>query len=142
MQEVSPILAGLAGRCPACGKGKLYHGYLHLVETCDNCSARLSHADAEDAPVTFMLILVGGVGMLGIVISIVGYNLPAWLVLAIWAPLILILSVAVLPPCKGVLVGLQYKYKAGEHSTHGRLDPKAADHHEQQTPRAPDASSH
>lgn len=134
MQNVSPVLAGLACRCPACGKGKLYRGYLHLVETCDHCSARLSHADAEDAPVTFMLILVGGVGMLGIVVSIVGYNLPAWLVLAIWAPLILILSVAVLPPCKGVLVGLQYKYKAGEHSTHAHHGNDGNDAREQQAP--------
>jgi uncharacterized protein (DUF983 family) len=116
MERFSPILAGLVGRCPACGKGKLYKSYLTLVETCSNCSARLSHADTEDAPVTFMLVLVGGIGMLAVMISIIRYSLPAWLTLVICVPLVAVLSIVVLPPCKGILVALQHRYGAGEHS--------------------------
>ena len=34
---VSPYVAGLAGRCPRCGKGRLFQGFLNLRPRCDVC---------------------------------------------------------------------------------------------------------
>lgn len=121
MKYPSPVLAAMFGRCPSCGEGKLYRGYLKLVESCDVCNARISDADAEDAPVTFILVLVGSIGMAGIIVSIVKYDLPAWLVLAIWMPVIVAMSLLVMSPFKGALTALQHKHDAGEH----RAEPLA-----------------
>lgn len=120
MKAHSPLVAGMTGRCPVCGKGKLYNGYLKLVDSCSSCSASLSNADAEDAPVTFLLVLVGGIGMLGIIVTIVKYDLPPWLVLAIWIPIIIALSIVILPLAKGMLTALQHRYQAGEGSIRER----------------------
>ena len=32
-----PIARGLLGRCPRCGEGKLFQGFLGLRERCDRC---------------------------------------------------------------------------------------------------------
>lgn len=122
MKHPSPVLAAMFGRCPSCGEGRLYRGYLNLVETCDVCRARISDAHAEDAPVTFILVLVGGIGMAGIIVSIVKYDLPAWLVLAIWIPLIVAMSLLIMPPFKGALTALQHKHDAGEHRVRHAAD--------------------
>ena len=41
MNEMSstalPISRGLRGRCPACGQGKLFKGFLGLRAACDKC---------------------------------------------------------------------------------------------------------
>jgi len=33
--EISPWAAGLAGRCPRCGRGGLFAGFLSVVEHCE-----------------------------------------------------------------------------------------------------------
>ncbi|MEA2903171.1 MAG: hypothetical protein QOI12_558, partial [Alphaproteobacteria bacterium] len=35
--QISLTLAGLACRCPRCGKGKLFQGFLTLRPRCDAC---------------------------------------------------------------------------------------------------------
>ena len=46
----SPILAGLQGCCPRCGKGKLFAGFLKLSPYSSRCGLDFSFADAADAP--------------------------------------------------------------------------------------------
>src|SRR5438128_12678402 len=54
-----PILAGLAGRCPRCGKGKLFRGFLQLRPRCDSCGLEYGFADPGDGPAVFA-IFIGG----------------------------------------------------------------------------------
>jgi uncharacterized protein (DUF983 family) len=37
LRTSSPILAGLQGCCPRCGKGKLFAGFLKLAPYCSRC---------------------------------------------------------------------------------------------------------
>ena len=34
---VDPVRTGLSGRCPRCGEGRLFKGFLTLGEGCGNC---------------------------------------------------------------------------------------------------------
>ncbi|MEO1199426.1 MAG: DUF983 domain-containing protein [Pseudomonadota bacterium] len=115
---VPPIPTGLAGRCPNCGQGSIFKGYLSLNETCPVCGLDLTFADAADGPAIFVMMIVGFV-VVGLVLIIeVLYVPPIWLHLAYSVPLLLALSLGLLRPLKGVLIALQYHHDAAE----GRLD--------------------
>src|SRR6266702_4509867 len=43
----SPYSAGLLCRCPRCGKGKLFEGFLTLKSSCDVCGLDFSFADCR-----------------------------------------------------------------------------------------------
>src|SRR5438067_2441 len=48
-QPPSPVVAGLRGCCPRCGKGKLFAGFLALAPRCEHCGLDFSFADSADA---------------------------------------------------------------------------------------------
>ena len=100
---VSPWTAGLKGRCPRCGEGRLFAGFLRLEERCDSCGLHLSQYNAADGPAFFAMSFVG---------VFVGF--AALFHLLIWFPLIGIMSLALLRPLKGIMVGLTYKHRAFE----------------------------
>ena len=58
MTEPNPILAGLACRCPRCGSGKLFSGYLKLRQACAACGLSYDFADSGDGPAVFVIFLV------------------------------------------------------------------------------------
>lgn len=107
----SPWLAmarGLRGRCPACGNGRLYTAYLKVAHTCPACTAELHHQRADDAPPYFTMLIVGHV-VIGGVLALERSLAPSMLVhMLIWLPLTLGLSLFLLPPIKGALIGLQW----------------------------------
>ena len=55
----SPIATGLACRCPRCGQGRLYGGFLTVAETCDVCGLDLRKADSGDGPAVFIIFILG-----------------------------------------------------------------------------------
>jgi uncharacterized protein (DUF983 family) len=57
---VSPFKAGLMGRCPRCGAGKLFTGFLQVAETCSHCGLELKVRDTGDGPAVFVALIVGG----------------------------------------------------------------------------------
>lgn len=99
---------GALCRCPACGKGPLYSKYLKVVHTCDGCGTDLHHQRADDAPPYFTMMIVGHVVVGGLLALEVAYHPPTWVHLAIWLPLLVIMSLVLLPIVKGALVGLQW----------------------------------
>lgn len=99
---------GARCRCPACGKGHLYSQYLKVMHTCAACGTELHHHRADDAPPYFTMMIVGHVVVGGLLTLEMAYHPPTWLHLAIWLPMLLIMSLVLLPIVKGVLVGLQW----------------------------------
>jgi uncharacterized protein (DUF983 family) len=103
------IRRGLIGRCPACGEGRIFPRYLKVAESCDHCGLPLHHHRADDFPPYIVMFIVGHVVGYGIYASETGtMEVPLWAHLAIWPALTLILSLALLQPIKGAVVGLQY----------------------------------
>lgn len=113
-----PYRAGLAGRCPRCGEGKLFTGYLTLKPGCEACGLDYSFADSGDGPVAFVILLIGFV-VVGLALWVeVSLDPPLWVHFSVWVPLALILSLGALRLFKGLLIALQYRNSAAE----GRLD--------------------
>lgn len=57
--DPSPFATGLAGRCPRCGRGRLFQGFLSVVPRCDACGLDLSVQDSGDGPAAFIILIVG-----------------------------------------------------------------------------------
>ena len=115
----NPILAGLAARCPRCGKGKMFSGFITLRPACDACGLDYGFADAGDGPAVFVIMIAGFIVVGAALMVEIYYQPPLWVHAALWVPLVLITTLAPLRLLKGVLIALQYHHKAAE----GRLHP-------------------
>ncbi len=99
---------GFRKRCPACGQGQLFRGYLKIQDYCPSCGEALYHHRADDAPPYFTVF---GAGHLIIPLMLTVETLyapPLWLHLAIFLPLTALLCLIFLPKVKGAVVGLQW----------------------------------
>jgi uncharacterized protein (DUF983 family) len=114
MTAVNPVVAGLACRCPNCGEGPLFAGFLRVHPTCEACGFDLTKADSGDGPAVFIVLIVGAIVSAGALITEVAYRPPIWLHLILWLPLAGILSLVLLRPFKGVMIALQFHNKASE----------------------------
>jgi len=114
---ILPITRGLRGRCPQCGEGPLFEGFLGLRPACTHCGLDYGFADAGDGPAVFVILIGGAIVVFAALITEVVYQPPYWLHAALWLPLVLLVTLAPLRLLKGVLISLQYHHKAAE----GRL---------------------
>jgi uncharacterized protein (DUF983 family) len=55
----TPITRGLRARCPRCGEGRLFQGFLTLRPKCERCGLDYSFADAADGPAVFVIFISG-----------------------------------------------------------------------------------
>ncbi len=97
---------GLRGRCPACGEGRLFCGYLKIVPACAACSAPLGLLRADDAPPYFTILLVGHIIIPAMLILQRMSDPPTWEMSAIFLPLTLVLALGFLRPIKGGTAGV------------------------------------
>jgi len=105
------MLRGAAQTCPACGEGKLYSSYLKVNDTCPSCSEELHHQRADDAPPYFTMLIVGHI-VVALVLMVEDLYAPSlWVHAALWTPMILGMSLLLLPRIKGALVGLQWAWR-------------------------------
>ncbi|MBN8981454.1 MAG: DUF983 domain-containing protein [Rhizobiales bacterium] len=111
-ETVSPYVAGLGCRCPRCGKGKLYNGYLTLRPRCDVCGLDYSFMDSGDGPAIFIIMIAGFIVVGAALIVEIKYQPPFWLHAALWFPLILAVTLWPLRAMKSLLLALQFHHKA------------------------------
>ncbi len=116
--SVSPIAAGLRGRCPACGEGHLFDGFLRVAERCDACGLDFEFADSGDGPAIFIMLLAGFVVVAAALVVEVLYQPAYWIHALLWGPLALVLCLGMLRPFKGTLLALQYHHSAAEGRLH------------------------
>jgi uncharacterized protein (DUF983 family) len=110
----SPISAGLKGRCPRCGEGRLFNGFLKLAPKCQACGLDFAFADSADGPAVFIMFIAGFAMMGGVLWLEFTYEPPFWVHMVIWLPLTILLCLSLLRPMKGLAVALQYANKAEE----------------------------
>lgn len=115
---VSPYAAGFAGKCPRCGQGALFKGFLGLKERCEACGLDYSKADSGDGPAVFVIFIVGFLAVAVAFIARFVFYAPVWLAFLISAIVAVGLILAMLRPFKATLIALQYRHKAAE----GRIE--------------------
>jgi uncharacterized protein (DUF983 family) len=111
---VSPFLAGLLCRCPGCGKGALYKGFLSLHDRCQFCGLDFGFADSGDGPAVFIMLIAGFIVTGAALIVEMTYAPPYWVHAALWIPIGVGIPLLMLRPLKALLIALQYANKAAE----------------------------
>lgn len=115
--EPRDLRASLVGRCPRCGRGSLFEGYLTVGKRCASCGLDYTAFDPGDGPAVFVILIAGFIVCGAALIVEVKYSPPYWVHAILWLPLIAIVVLGGLRLMKSTLRVLQYKHKAGE----GRL---------------------
>lgn len=111
---VSPWVAGPLCRCPQCGAGPVFSGYLRIAERCSKCGADFSVADAGDGPAVFVIFIAGAIAVPFLFILQFALHAPDWLAISATMVLTVALCLAMLPPFKSTLFALQWAHKARE----------------------------
>jgi uncharacterized protein (DUF983 family) len=112
---------GWSGRCPNCGRGRMFRAFLKVADHCPACDEALHHHRADDAPAYFVILIVGHVVVPLALIVEIAYSPPYWVHAVLWLPLTIGLAIGLLQPVKGTIVGWQWA-----NYMHG-FDPNAQD---------------
>ena len=115
---LSPFATGIRGRCPRCGRGRLFRGFLTLAPDCEVCGLDYAFADPADGPAFFVICFTCVPAVLFAVWLEVAYEVPYWVHLVTSLPVLLLTCIPPLRPLKGWLIASQYVFKAEE----GRLE--------------------
>ncbi|MDP1751267.1 MAG: DUF983 domain-containing protein [Reyranella sp.] len=102
------LLRGLLGRCPACGEGHLFRAFVKVADACEKCGEPLHHHRADDFPAYLTIILVGHLVVPLAMYVEIAFMPSYWAHAAIWLPLVLVLSLGLLQPLKGLIVAMQW----------------------------------
>ena len=104
----SAMKRGFRGRCPRCGEGKLFRAFLKVDDHCSACGLDFTPHRADDLPAYLVIIIVGHIVVPMALWIETDYSPAVWLQLAIYLPLTFIMSLALLQPVKGAVVGFQW----------------------------------
>lgn len=116
-KPLSPVATGFRGRCPRCGRGHLFQGFLTLRKRCEVCGLDYSFADPADGPAFFVICFACVPAVILAAWIEIAFQAPYWVHLVTTLPFLLATCIPPLRPLKGWLVASQFYYKAGE----GRL---------------------
>lgn len=121
-EGLSPLATGLKGRCPRCGEGHLFSGFLTVAERCEQCGLDFGFADSGDGPAVLIMFPVGTIVVLLWLITDAMFGFSAIVHLMLWLPATLILSLIMLRPFKGLMINMQYKHGANPGGEPGERD--------------------
>lgn len=102
------IWRGLRKRCPNCGDGPLFEGYLKVVDHCPVCREEFHHHRADDGPAYLTILVVGH--LMGVLIHLFYVQFrPEPLVMATVLTVSCVgLALFLLPRMKGMVVAIQW----------------------------------
>jgi len=112
--RIDPIRAGLLCRCPNCGRGRLFEGFLKVVERCEACDFDFTRLNTGDGAAVFVMQAAGAPVVFGALFVQIAYEPPIWAMLLVALPLVAGLSLGLMRPGKGVMIALQMRNKAGQ----------------------------
>lgn len=104
---------GWAGRCPACGKGRLFHAVLEVTPACSACGEDFRPARVANAvPLLAVPAAVAAALLVAGILEEIG-GVPLWLELLLGEGIALAVAGAILRRAKGALVGYAWSHHLG-----------------------------
>lgn len=107
---------GFSRRCPQCGRGSLFRGYVKANDNCASCSLPFDPLRTDDVAPYFTIFIVGHVIVPLILVVEQQIAPPVWIQLAVWLPATLLLTLALLPYVKGAAMAAIWHLKAKDPS--------------------------
>ena len=115
--RVTPLSAALGCRCPRCGRGKLFQGFLTVRERCEACGLDLKKADSGDGPAVLIIFFLGFLVVPLALWVESAFAPPMWLHMTIWPVVILGIALGLLRPMKALMIALQFRNRASDSGT-------------------------
>lgn len=110
---------GALGRCPRCGEGHIFIGFLTVRDHCERCGLNYSFADPADGPAVFVQLFACVPGVVFMVMLEIIARPGLWVHLAVGVPVLMLTAVLPLRPIKGWLIAAQFTTRAQEAGTAG-----------------------
>lgn len=120
-RAVPIVYASLAGRCPRCGKGSLFEGYIRIAPSCRACGISFEGHDTGDGPAFFIILPLCLITAGLVLIVDLKYMPPIWLHFLLWPTFIAIVAGLSIRPVKAAMLALQYRYRDIENSDTSHL---------------------
>ncbi|QEX21348.1 hypothetical protein FRZ61_12730 [Hypericibacter adhaerens] len=102
---------GFTRRCPRCGQGSLFKGYLTMADQCSHCGLAFEPYRSDDVPAYFTILIVGHIVVPGLLALEKTVHPEYWVQMAIWMPVTLFGTLALLPFIKGAVIGTIWRSK-------------------------------
>jgi uncharacterized protein (DUF983 family) len=99
---------GFFGRCPSCGRGRMFRAFLKVADNCPVCGEELHHHRADDFPAYVVIVIVGHILVPLVLLVETHIAPPFWLGLTLWPALVVALTLALIQPVKGAIIALQW----------------------------------
>lgn len=115
--KLEPVRTGIKGRCPRCGHGHLFEGFLKLRAECERCHLSYDFADPADGPAFFVICFGCVPAVVFALLLQIKWDPPLWVHLLTSLPFLLVTCLVPLRPLKGWLICSQFFFRACE----GRL---------------------
>lgn len=102
------LMNGLRLRCPCCGEGKLFRGYLKVADHCQHCGQDFTAQRADDGPAYVVILIMCHI--MGVVLHLTfnGFRDDPLTLALILAAVAIAASLVMLPPVKGAFVAIQW----------------------------------
>lgn len=123
-ETLSPFETGMRGKCPRCGSGDLFAGFLDLKPACSACGLDYGFADSGDGPAFFVICFSCLVGFGFVLWMHFSVGAPYWLNAILSVTLLTALSIIPLRPLKGLMIAQQYLKDAHEGKLSGLSEVK------------------
>lgn len=102
------MMKGLRGKCPSCGISKLFTGGLKVQDKCNICNEELHHHRADDLPAYLNIFVVGHIVVAVMMTALTLKVVSMWTGMFITIAVAIIMSVILMRPLKGMVVGAQW----------------------------------
>lgn len=98
----------IRGRCPACGEGRMFAGYLKPVHSCSHCGQLWDVHQADDFPAYIVILLLGHI-LVPLMIEVnAAFSIPLGWQAVIWPGLAIILCTLLIQPAKAAVIAFQW----------------------------------
>jgi uncharacterized protein (DUF983 family) len=103
----------LSGKCPRCGEGVLFDGWVRFAPKCRVCGLDFDSFNVGDGPAAFLILIVGAIVTVGAIWLELAVEPPYW-VHVIWVPIAAALTIFGLRIGKAGLLAQEYVHRARE----------------------------
>ena len=110
--DLSSVSTGLKGKCPRCGRGSLFDGFLQIADKCNNCDLDFKFADAGDGAAWFVMVIASILTMAAVLWVEFTFHPAYWVHAMVAIPLALGIPLLLLRPGKAILINQQFKTSA------------------------------
>jgi uncharacterized protein (DUF983 family) len=108
VSNIEAMKCGFFGRCPRCGKGRMFRAFLKVADNCPACGEELHHHRADDFPAYVVIVIVGHILVPLVLLVETHIAPPFWVGMTLWPALVVALTLALIQPVKGAIVALQW----------------------------------